>query len=119
MRVRVCVRVCAGRFLHCLTKPKYMHRGFWVMTYSMVFAITGWMYLKIRQLISVLLMGCRPPIVFFLNLDLNFPVLLMGWRPPLAPVSISPNLLFSRALSFPLPTPLPAASLCVYPSSAL
>jgi len=31
------------------------------MTYSMVFAITGWMYLKIRQLISVLLMGMFKP----------------------------------------------------------
>jgi len=35
--------------------------GFWVMTYSMVFAITGWLYLKLRQVLSVLLLGFLKP----------------------------------------------------------
>jgi len=37
------------------------HRGLWVMSYSMVLAITGWMYLKFRQLLSVLLLGSLKP----------------------------------------------------------
>jgi len=35
--------------------------GFWVMSYSMVLAITGWMYLKFRQILSVLLLGFLKP----------------------------------------------------------
>ena len=31
------------------------------MTYSMVFAITGWLYLKLRQVLSVLLLGFLKP----------------------------------------------------------
>ena len=35
--------------------------GFWVMTYSMVLAITGWLYLKIRQMIGVVTLGLLSP----------------------------------------------------------
>jgi len=35
--------------------------GVWVCAYSMFFAIAGWMYLKVRQLLSVLLFGMFKP----------------------------------------------------------
>ena len=35
-----------------------LNRGFWVMSYSMVLATFGFLYLKFRILFSTLLLGC-------------------------------------------------------------